>query len=289
MTSGYRRCWAARLGLAIAVAFIPAYLQAAGQSRRASRANRAQPAETVEMFQAVKDGRINVKLIPKNSKQSNVLIENKTDKPLAVKLPDAFAGVLAQAGLGLGGAGMGGAAGGFGRAGGGGFGGGGGQALGGGFGGGGLGGGGGFFNVPPEKVGKLRVTTVCLEHGKPEPRPAMKYEIKPIAEFTDKEEVHELCRMLGSGLVDQRSAQAAAWHLSSGMTWQQLVAKQLKFANGMTRSYFHAAEIQRAMQAVSVAAQLAQQRKQADVQDSLSQPQTAPPKSYYGRVGAVLD
>jgi hypothetical protein len=270
--------------LAVAVFLVPAYLLAAGQSRKASTSvNRAQPAETVEMFHAIEDGRIDVKLIPKDSKQSNVLIENRTDKPLTVKLPDAFAGVpvLAQIG-GLGGGGLG--AGGLGGGGLGGFGGGGlgggGQGFGGGFGGGGFGGGGfggggfgggGLFNVPPEKVGRLKVTTVCLEHGKPEPRPAMKYEIKPIAEFTDKEEVHELCRMLGAGLVDQRSAQAAAWHLNSDMTWQQLVAKQLKFANGMTRPYFQKAEIQRAMKAVSVTTQLAQQRKQAGPQDSLSQ------------------
>lgn len=271
MTSGDRSRWAVRLGLAVAVAFIPAYLLAAGQSRKAPGRNRARPAETVEMFRAMKDGKIDVKLIPKDSKKSSLLIENKTDKPLTVQLPNAFAGVpvLAQ----VGGQGVGGLGGGGLGAGGGGLGGGG-QAFGGGFGGGlgGFGGGGGgFLNVPPERVGKLRVTTVCLEHGKPEPRATMKYEIKPITEFTDKDEVHELCRMLGSGLVDQRSAQAAAWHLKSNMTWQQLVAKQLKFANGTTRPYFQRAEIRRAMQAVSVATQLAQKRKQASSQNSLSQ------------------
>lgn len=269
MASRFQSCWMARLGLAVAVAFTAADLQAAGPSRKASLTNRTQPAETVEMFRAMKDGKIDVKLIPKDSKQSNILIENKTDKPLSVQLPVAFAGVPVLAQIG----GLGGGRQGFG----GGRQGGGAQGIGGGFGGGGggLGGqGGGIFNVPPEKVGKFKVTTVCLEHGKAEPRAAMKYEIKPIAEFTDKEEVHELCRMLGSGMVDQRSAQAAAWHLNSDMTWQQLVAKQLKFANGMTRPYFHAAEIHRAVQAVSVATQLAQQRKQAAGQDSPSERNT---------------
>lgn len=268
------------LGLATIMALIPAYLQAAGKSQKASDSKQA--AETVEMFHAMKDGKIDVTLIPKDSKQSNVLIENKTDKPLSVQLPAAFAGVpvLAQIGGGLGGGGLGG-----GGLGGGGYGGGGGgQGIGGGFGGGGGGlggaggfgglggggGGGGFLNVPPEKMEKLRVTTVCLEHGKAEPRAAMKYEIKPIAEFTDKEEVHELCRMLGARRIDQRSAQAAAWHLSSEMTWQQLAAKQLKFANGVTRPYFSRFEIQRAMQAVAVATQIVQKRTQTST-GSLSQ------------------
>jgi len=219
------------------------------------------------MFEAIKDERIDVKLIPKDSKRSNVLIENKTAKPLSVRLPDAFAGVpvLAQVG-GLGG----GAVGAGGRRGGGLGGGlGGGQALGGGFGGGGFGGG-GFLDVPPEQVRKLTVETVCLEHGKPEPRPAMQYEIEPITEYTDQEEVCELCRMLGSRMVDQRSAQAAAWHLSSDMTWQQLVAKQLRFANGTTRPYFNPVEIRRAMQAVAVAERLAQ-RRHAGAERSLGQ------------------
>ena len=51
-----------------------------------------------------------------------------------------------------------------------------------GMGGGGMGGGGGggFFNIPAEKVGQFKVQTVCLEHGKKDPRPAIPYEIKPI-------------------------------------------------------------------------------------------------------------
>ena len=59
-----------------------------------------QPADkTVEMFEAIQNGQIAVQLIPKDSTQCCVLIKNKTDQPLNVKLPEAFAGVpaLAQA------------------------------------------------------------------------------------------------------------------------------------------------------------------------------------------------
>ena len=59
-----------------------------------------------------------------------------------------------------------------------------------------------------------------------------------VEEFTDKAEVHELCRMLGYGKVNQRCAQVAAWHLNSNMSWPELIAKKLQFANGMTRPYF---------------------------------------------------
>ncbi len=219
--------------------------------------------ETVEMFAAIEKGQIEVRLIPKDSTETRVLIENKTDRPLNVKLPEAFAGVpiLAQQGFGVGGIGGGGG----GRRNnnqnqnqsfGGGMGGGG----GGGFGGGGMGRG---FNVPPEKVGKFKVAAVCLEHGKGEPRPNIPYEIKPIESFSDKPAVAELCRMLGTGRVNQRAAQVAAWHLSNDMSFNELAAKRIKYANGSSRPYFMVQEIRAGMQITAMAVQLAEKRKQS--------------------------
>jgi len=282
MAFGYRAVWLRWLGVAIAVALLPGFALSAGPAAEAP-----EPApETVEMFAAIEDGQIDVKLIPKDSTECRVLIENKTQKPLTVRLPEAFAGVpvLAQLG-GLGGMG---AMGGMGRGGGwgGGMGGMGGgmQSFGGGMGGwgGGMGGWGGgmgmggmggmgFMNVPPEKVGKLKVTTVCLEHGKREPRAAMKYEIKPIEQFTDRKEVQELCRMLGRGMMPQRVAQVAAWHLANDMSWQELASKQLRFANGIRTPYFSSREIRAGMQVAAMATQLAKQRQSEAKQDSLSQ------------------
>ncbi len=249
--AGLRSLCCRRVVLVIALLLIPTFVLAADRRGRKPKFGEFNPDhQTVEMFGAIGNKQIDVKLIPKDSTQCNVLIENKTNRPLNVKLPEAFAGVpvLAQAG-GMGGAG------GFG-------GGGGGQAMGGGMGGGaGMGGGGGgFFNVPPEKVGKFKVTTVCLQHGKPEPRPAMKYEVKPIEEFTDKPAVHELCRMLGTGRLNQRAAQVAAWHLMDNMSFQQLAAKQYKYANGGTSPYFTPQQLQAGMQYTAMAVKLAEQR-----------------------------
>ncbi len=238
----------------------------------------------VELFSAIEQDQIDVKLIPKDSTLCRVLIENKTDQPLTVKLPEAFAGVpILKQGLGGGLGGMGGGLGGMGGGLGGGtgtssYGGGGGaQSFGGGmggYGGGGYGGGGfggGFMNVPAEGVGKLQITTVCLEHGKSEPRAAMEYEIKPIGQFTDKKEVHELCKMLGYRKLDQRVAQAAAWHLGNDMSWQELAAKELRFATGIRRPYFTPMEIQAAIQAATVAAKAAEEQQKSAQTDSLSQ------------------
>jgi hypothetical protein len=239
----------------------------------------------VELFAAVKEGLVEVQLIPKDSTLCRVFVKNKTGKPLNVKLPDAFAGVpvLAQAGVGAPG-GMGGVGGrrGGGYGGGSSYGGGMNQGFGGGFGGmggmgfggmggmGGMGMGGGFFNVPPERVGQLEVKTVCLDHGKRDPRPGVKYEMKPIEEYTSKPAVHELVRMLGRGEIDQRVAQVGAWHLNNDMSWEQLIAKELRFANGTRRPYFSPQEIQGAMQAVAKAVNLAEQRKSQQPQPSTS-------------------
>lgn len=239
---------------------------AADRHARLTKTGSYNPADpTVEMFEAIEKGDISVKLIPKDSTQCRILIENKTDKPLNVKLPKTFAGVPALAQFGGGGGG---------RRGGGGGGMGGGQSMGGGMGGGGMGGGGmggggmggggGMFNVPPEKVGQFKVTTVCLEHGKDEPRAAIPYEIKPLESVTTKSGVQELCQSLGYAQLDQRSAQAAVWHLNNDMSWQELAAKRLRSANGTSRPYFTPAEIQGGMRIAITAKNVAEKRRAQD-------------------------
>ena len=141
-----------------------------------------------------------------------MLIKNNTKKPLNVKLPDAFAGVPVLKQLGIGGGGGGG--------------GGGNQSMGGGMGGGMMGGGGmggggmggGMFNVAPEQVGQFKVATVCLEHGKKVPRPKIPYEIAPLDRVTTEPGVKELLMAFGSGRINQRVTQAAAWHLANGLS-----------------------------------------------------------------------
>ena len=56
------------------------------------------------------------------------------------------------------------------------------------------------------------MTTVCLEHGKPDPNPKMTYKMIPLEEFTDNSQVHLLCEALGRDSLTQNTAQAIAWH-----------------------------------------------------------------------------
>jgi hypothetical protein len=87
---------------------------------------------------------------------------------------------------------------------------------------------GAMFNVAPEKVLSVKLSAVCLEHGKPEPKPQVAYEIKPLEEVTKNPGVRELCGMLARGEVSREAAQAAAWHLNNDMSWDALKKERIK-------------------------------------------------------------
>jgi len=119
---------------------------------------------------------------------------------------------------------------------------------GGGMGGGGMGGGGGIFNVAPEKVGKLTVPCVCLDHGKPDPTPRMAYKIVPAEQYIKRPEVIELMKVFGQGKIDRAAAQAATWNMNNDLSWQELANKKIfsrKYVGGSI-PYFQPSELQTA-------------------------------------------
>jgi hypothetical protein len=238
----------------------------------------AEDALTLEMFAAMDAGQVDVKIIPQDATKANIIIKNLTEQPVHLQLPSAFASVpvLAQGmmgggmgGGGMGGGGMGGGGGGGGQAGGGGMGGGGGGMGGGGMGGGGMGG--GMMRVPPAKMMKFSVNTVCLEHGKQDPNPKMAYKIVPIEQFTSKLDVRVLCESLGYNQVSQNSAQAVAWHLMDGLSWQELAAKnrvESKYTGN--QAWFSPAEMRTAQMVANRVAQVARERAEAESSSSSS-------------------
>ena len=246
--------------------------------------------ESADMFQAMENGDIEVLIKTIDEKKSNVIVTNKSDKPLAVKMPATFAAVpkIAKQGLGgvggLGGGGgfgggnqgggFGGGQGGGGQAAGGGFGGGqGGGGFGGGRGGGGFGGGqgGGVFNIPPGKVGKVSLTTVCLEHGKPNPTLKMDYTIAPLSKVTSDSSVEEICRMLAADEVVQPVAQAAAWNITDGLSWNKmLVLNRLERMDGYFERFFTPNQLRFAQHVVAVAAERAQEREKYTQDDDVT-------------------
>lgn len=234
------------------------------QSRAADEvfSNQSSVDASRDILDAEKEGLVEVKYIPNDSRSAQIVVNNKTNQPLTLRLPAAFVGqpVLAQFGGGMGGGGMGGGGmgGGMGgggggqTAGGGGMGGGG---MGGGMGGGGMGGGGmggGMFSVPPEKTKVVKVATVCLEYGKREPSPRIPYQLAALETFSEDPALAVLLEAFGRGEIPLKVAQAAAWNISSGLSWQQLAAEMIDHAGGVPdQRYFSNAELFAAQQVVN--------------------------------------
>lgn len=232
--------WSVSICLALAVAISPAMVGA----EPAKKEDAAKPkVETVDVFEAIKAGLIEVKYIAKNSTQANLVITNKTKRPLNVDLPEAFAGmpILAQGFDADNQGGGGGAAG---------------------------------FNIAPEKVRRIKVKTLCLEHGKADPNPRVAYEIRPIEDLTTKPEVIALVAHYARGDINVKAAQAAAWHLENGLSWRELAAKEIKHLRGPSDPYFTRSELAGAMKlakaAIAHAKQLGGSDSLASESDSLS-------------------
>ncbi len=175
-----------------------------------------------DVLEAEAAGLVEVRYIPNDSRSAQIVVANRTAQPLTLRLPEAFAGVPVLAQVGGFGQGMGGM-------------------------------GGGLFSVPPEKTKVVKVATVCLEHGKTEPAPRIPYRLARLDAFSDDPALAALLVALGRRELPQRVAQAAAWHLSSGRSWQELAAEKIDRPGGVPDvPYFSPAELYAARQAVSI-------------------------------------
>jgi hypothetical protein len=313
---------------------------------RAETGDRSAPAQDV--LAAVAAGEVDVKFIANDARSAQVVVKNRSGRPLTLCLPAGFAGVPVLAQMGMGG-GMGGQGAGFGA---GGIGGGpqnvGGGGMQGGMGGmGGMGGGmgGGFCWVAREVYGvhdprwlvfrqwmiwqapgwmqdlyrvhgedfatwlqhrpvakaalrlgmtgvatsgqsasesglfrvataaddaftkpfavsagqtlAIRVPTVCLEYGRREPTPRMPYRLEPLTTVSEDPKLALVLGGLASGHLTQKVTQAAAWHIASGRTWEQLAAEVIDRAGGdPDLPMFTAAELAAARKAVELATRL---------------------------------
>ena len=239
-----------------------------------------------DLFEAEAQQLVSLRYIPNNAKSAQIIVTNRTRRPLTLRLPDAFAGipVLAQ----MGGMGGGGNQGGF-AAGGigggpqttaGGAGGLGGQGMNG-MGGGGMGmggvGGGGAFSIPPERSRTFRVPTVCVEYGKHEPSSRMPYKLTKSETFSSDPKLTYVLESLGRGELSQKVAQAASWHIANGLTWEKLAAEKIDHAGGIPdEPYFSQAELVMAYRLVAVATEEARRRQpsgqsEASAKNSLAQ------------------
>jgi hypothetical protein len=117
------------------------------------------------------------------------------------------------------------------------------------------------FTVPAGKTLAVRANTVCLDHGLREPTPRMPYRLVALDTVSEDPRLAVILGGLANGHLTQKVAQAAAWHISSGRTWEQLAAEMIKRAGGdPDLPFFSAAELAGARRAVAIAARLTGER-----------------------------
>ena len=79
----------------------------------------------------------------------------------------------------------------------------------------------GFFSIPPEKTVQLKMRTVCLDYGLPDPTVADKYELRRLENRSQQPGTAGTAGELFSAHT-QDVVQAAAWHLANGLSWNQI-------------------------------------------------------------------
>ena len=202
----------------------------------------------IDIFQAGKDKKVEAKLVQQNEKTGYLLLRNITTETLNVRFPDAFVGAN-QIGNGrgarVGGPGTAQSTGitvtqgrGAGQD----------QA--------------GLFSIPPGKTIKLPVTSVCLEYGKPEPNSRLNYVIMPVERYSTNPVFHELLPLFTKTRASQKVAQAAAWHLSSGLSWTELTSvTDPRAAGGLPLPIFSTNDLRAAKALVDKATALAVEKR----------------------------
>lgn len=203
----------------------------------------SQPADD-ELFQAIKDGKVEAKVVARDPHHVRVFLKNPAKNPVSVKLPDVLAArpILAQGFFNPGGGG-GGQGFGFNSSssstpap----------QAVGGATPGTTARSGGTVFNIPPESVREMRLDTLCLEHGKPNPKSSVSYELVKLEDVCREPAVESLLIRYGRGDLDRDVVQAAAWNLANGLAWRDLQNMTEPVAGNAVKPVYSADQLQAA-------------------------------------------
>ncbi len=182
----------------------------------------------VPLFELLKAEQIDARLVHKNESSGNLFVDNKFEKSINVQMPEAFVGVHVlnqgffdnqnqnnqnqnsqSGGQSLGGQTTGGGASNSSQNG---------PAI---------------FSVPPGKVVRIPVKTVCLEHGRPTPASRMEYRIFKVERFSKDPALFELLTAVANEKHSQKVAQAAAWYMASDKSWKQLAAMRFRRSGGL--------------------------------------------------------
>jgi hypothetical protein len=191
----------------------------------------------VELFTAIEEGAIEATVVAKNSHESNLFLTNKGAAPVSVQIPHTVGAVhvlkqfLPPGGnngqpIGPGNANTGNGQG---------------QPVGGGPAGNQKNGfnainglpGGAIFSVPSEKSIQVPLKTLCLAWGQPDPQPRMTYRLVPIETVAKDADLRAVIGQYVGGDLDEKTAQAATWHLANGRSWKELADERVGRIGGL--------------------------------------------------------
>jgi hypothetical protein len=197
-------------------------------------------APVVALFDGIDRGLLEVRVAPKFGFEPDLFLTNSHNRPLTVAFPKAAALVheptLLASGGGENGSGFGG----------------GGQGMGGAFvphrsatgrfhvssDGGNLPAGSKVCTIRPGEAMQLTIAAVCLEQGKPDPRPGMHYRLERLETVTSNRVLISLLENNDARTTGRMPLQAAAWHLADSLSWQQLRSLMVHHAGDGSRPLF---------------------------------------------------
>jgi hypothetical protein len=121
------------------------------------------------------------------------------------------------------------------------------------------------FTVAVGGSRRMRVATVCLDYGRPEPTTRMPYRLAAVEGVSPDPRVALLLQGLASGHLTSNATQAAVWHVANGRTWEQLAAEVIHRAGGdPDLPVFSSIDLQVARRAVDIATRLAAETPQKE-------------------------
>ncbi len=192
----------------------------------------ASPTE-VELFDAIRNGRIAVRVVPTSYFMVTMTVQNRTRQPLKVKTPEVFAAVATRRLRAWQTASRRGRSqndyapqydpGGT-------------QSLGGSFYYGDASPGAQSESQPKRKPAEftllpagrvtVKIPTFCMEFGLPDPNPRIAYTLVPLEVVTRNRAIKKVLTEFGQGKHHQAVAQLAMWHVANGTPWEKLAQVQ---------------------------------------------------------------
>ena len=183
------------------------------ESKPLDLADQSTESKPLDLFEAIDQGVVDVKFVARSAAKGRLVMTNNTEAPVEVLVPEAFAGVPVLRQFG---------------------------------------GGGGAFNIPPERITRVDVPLLCLDHGLRDPSSSKPYEIRPIEDVVSSPALIEIVKAYANGELPRGASQAAAWHINSEVSWNELASKLTGTVRSFNRSsYFSRQEIQAAMAIVN--------------------------------------